>query len=509
MKERQINIFNLSFLDMLCCALGAMILIFILETRILTTKTRTAVAEYQKKAEELAEAEENVRYAVDRYRAKAREAGEAQKMADESREIAVKARDEAKRSREAAIEDRNRADRLREEAEARQRALDEMRLKAIESQKQSEKEANVVRGRIAELELGLQQEREKCAALAESNKSRQKQIEGLESDNESLRKTVKQFRSQDQSLKELINSYDNLRRDYEELNKKYERLVQSANAAESENKKLRQGSKSRQEEEQKIQEEMSRLRREYEDMVRARDELSSRLQRAQTELRRRESEIPDRESEIEKLEAEIRAQRDTITGLQKDLQKEDDKSLFGIKLKYRRIVFLFDRSGSITSNNWKQVIVDTCREILINCEVDEFAIIAFSTDMLLYPPKKGTMLAGGRENKDRAIAWLNSEMPFGGSTRMDLAFRSAYEDYGRLDAIFLLTDGLPSAPTHTPEYLQQEIIKYIKLRAQEKGSPKIITIAIGYPPARAEQYRDIYNYLHQICELSGGQYLGR
>ena len=84
-----------------------------------------------------------------------------------------------------------------------------------------------------------------------------------------------------------------------------------------------------------------------------------------------------------------------------------------------------------------------------------------------------------------------------------------YENYGEIDAIFLLTDGLPAARDRTTESLQKEIVKYIQKKVSDKITTKIITIAIGYPPTSSQEYIDIYKYLHQISDLTGGQYLGR
>jgi hypothetical protein len=251
------------------------------------------------------------------------------------------------------------------------------------------------------------------------------------------------------------------------------------------------------------------LQDQYREVTEENKSLAARLRQKEDDLTRREKEISAKERELQNRETEAESRDKKIATLERDLAKKEDRSLFGIRLNYQRILFLFDRSGSIVQNNWKEVIVGTCREILQNCDVEEFAIVAFSSEMLFYPPSRGLMYAGSTENKQKAIQWLDRDLLFGGSTHIHEALKIAYEEYGKLDAIFLVTDGLPSAQNRTPESIQREIIRYIEAQVRKKVETRVITIAIGYPPADAQQYADIYKYLHEISNLTKGQYLGR
>jgi hypothetical protein len=154
------------------------------------------------------------------------------------------------------------------------------------------------------------------------------------------------------------------------------------------------------------------------------------------------------------------------------------------------------------------VVIDTCKQILEHCEVDEFAIIAFSSDTLYFPHKRGLTTSGTPENKKAATDWLDTKVRFGGNTHLHEALALAYEEYSPLDAIFILTDGLPTAKGHTSRELQRKILAYLTKKKSEKDQPKIITIAIGFPPD-ANEYAEIYRFLHKICEMTDGQYLGR
>ena len=51
-KQREISVFSISFIDVFCCALGAMILIFVINSQHLNNTVKSSVEKYRQKAAE-------------------------------------------------------------------------------------------------------------------------------------------------------------------------------------------------------------------------------------------------------------------------------------------------------------------------------------------------------------------------------------------------------------------------------------------------------------------------
>lgn len=487
-KEREINIFSISFIDVFCCALGAMILIFVLNSSMLSNIIKDAVQKYRQKTEE---------------------AKKERALAVKSRNAARISRDEAIKAKAQALQSRNDAEKAEQEAlESKKLAIiardeaQKSRIAAMEAERKSKKTTQ-------RLNTTLEKAKQMYIAQREANKILKKRNKDLEDINQTLRDLIKSNKMQDKKLRVILTKYKKLQKNYAILRKNKNALKEKIIILNSDKTKLTEEQKLLEKWYKEAKRKNTLLRGRYEKLINRNNNLSSRLGSKSNQLRSRERIIAQKEREIRNREIEITIKEKQIIRLRKLLEKKADKSLFGIKLKYQRIVFLFDRSGSIIQNNWKSVIINTCKEILSQCEVDEFAIIAFSSRMAFFPQRRGVMAAGGKRNNTRAINWLKNSVRFGGSTHLHQALEIAYEEYGNLDAIFLITDGLPSAVGRSSTSLQKQIIRYIKAKVRKNITTKIITIAIGYPPANAKEYADIYKYLHQISELTGGQYLGR
>ena len=486
-NDRQINIFNISFLDLFCCALGAMILIFVLNSKFLTGTIKDVVAKYKKKAEEAKLEKIEAR----KERAKARKARE---LAYKKRNIAIDARDRAEKAEQIAIEN------YRLAQIAKKEALKQKKLAQSAIQKAQEAKAKIIQSLQHEIILRNQLEIAK-KQLEEKNSS-------LQNINKNIRELLNKSKKQDEKIKNILTNYASLEEKYKQLQKINLQLTKKVQIYDNKKQQLSNDNQKLEDWYKNAREKIDNLNSQYQKILLKNKALNKRFLEKTRELKKIEKELQKKELEIHQQELIALKKERKVEKLKKIIQQKGDKSLFGIKLGYHRILFLFDRSGSIIQNNWKNVIINTCKEILQHCEIEEFAIIAFSSDMLFFPPK-GIMLGGGAANKEKAINWLNHKVYFGGTTHLHEALKIAYEHYDNLDAIFLLTDGLPSARNRSSESLQQEIITYIKEKKQQNNLTKIITIAIGYPPADAKEYANIYKYLHKISKITNGQYIGR
>ena len=486
-SEREINIFSISFLDVFCCALGAMILIFVLNSQTLTNYLKDSIRKYKEKAREAQR--EHQRAIVQRNAAQLarNRAGEAEKLAVVARNLAEKAQKNAEKNQKLA--------RLASEDAERHKKLAQ----------QATRNAEVAREKALS---ALERANDMSQQLSRANQQLQEKNSRLEKINATLRQMIQESKSQDQKIKAMLERYVALQKNYQQLQEKKQELQQAISSLNHDKERLERERANLENWYKQAQEKIASLSRQYEGAVEQNDTLSDVLKKKQDALAAREREIYSKEKQIRAREQDIKAKERQINALHKLLEKKSDKSLFGIKLTYQRIMFLVDRSGSIIQNSWKQVVLDTCKEILQHCEVDEFAIIAFSSDMAFFPPRRGLTASGSQEQKEKAMHWLSSDVRFGGATHLHEALALAYEEYGSLDAIFILTDGLPSARGRSSRSLQRQIIKYIEAQTRKKVKTKIIAIAIGYPP-NTNEYSAIYKYLHQISRLTGGQYLGR
>ncbi|WP_372368439.1 VWA domain-containing protein [Candidatus Uabimicrobium sp. HlEnr_7] len=478
-KQREISVFSISFIDVFCCALGAMILIFVINSQHLNNTVKSS---------------------VEKYRQKAAEAKQERNLARKSREEAQKARDLANQTRdiaESAEKDALRSKYLAEKASKEALEKAHAAQQAIQQAKTAQNQAQVATQKLRKTQI-----RSEIV-----NQDLQKKNQLLKEKNQALEAITQQKEISNKELQNLMAQYKKLQQLYDVSQKARKELRENATEVASQNKSLQERVSDSRQQKQIAQQQLDEINSASQKIADQNKTLISRLESKEQQLKDIEAQIKQREQEIEQKE-------DAIETLEETLKKKGDKSLFGIKLKYKRIVFLLDKSGSIISNHWKKVIIDTCEEVLQHCEVDEFAVVAFSSNMKFYPKSKGLMAAGDEQNKNNAVHWLKRKLRFGGSTYVHEALRIAYEDYGNLDAIFLLTDGLPYAPKQSSSDLQKQILDYIRKKQGSGSKTRIITIAIGYPPTEdgkkeKTQYADIYKYLHTLSELTNGQYVGR
>lgn len=493
--ERQINIFSVSFLDVFCCALGAMILIFILNSQMLSNTIKDSVAKYRSKAEE---------------------AAQEKAKALQERNIALQAKEESRKDRDRALKAKNLAEKAEKEA-LRSAELAKEAQQIAEEQKelahQAEQEAQVAKEKM---ELALAESLAAQEAMKKAQDNMQQKNNELEKSNENLQQLLQTNKNLDDSIKKLVQNNESLQSTYNQAIQEKENLDQQIIALqkekielENQQKQLLSQQKQLLSQQKQLKSQNQKLNEDKQNALNRNSELEQRLASKEIDVQSWEQQIQSKEQSLWNREQELQNKENRIKALEEMLAKKEDKSLFGVQLHYNRIIFLVDKSGSIIQNKWKNVLIDTCQEILLNCEVDEFAIIAFSSSLKFYPSRRGLLSSGSIENKNKALQWLNHDITFSGATHLHEAIKVAYEEYGTLDAIFILTDGRPETAVRSPESLQKEILEYVQKKVNNNIKTKIIAISIGYPPASYKEYQAIYDYLHKISNLTNGQYMGR
>jgi chemotaxis protein histidine kinase CheA len=464
-EPRELVMFNLSFLDVICCALGALILLFVITSQHLNKTVSQAVERYEEEAKK-------VSFAVQKYREEATRANSAADTAERMELRMREARQQAEIQELAALESRKLAETNMQQA--------------LASSIRAEKLEKIAQEENAQLKQTLKE-------LEETTQKRQlavQEINALRQQLETLQKALGEQSSEQGKLSaELTKSEEQLQSLLEKTGDEQTKLIQELRVLRDSNGKK--------------DAELEEIRKEKRLLAQQLEELTKDLSRSSEKVETVKSMEADREQQLHLAQRKIQK-------LEEQLKVLGKKSIFGIEPRYSRVVFLVDRSGSIVHSKIKPVIIDTFSQVLSHCEIDEFALIAFSSNMYFYPIRQGTMLDGRDEHKKEVAQWYENQS-FTGQTNIRQAIKHAYEDYGNLDAIFILTDGLPREGNKeaTPGIIE-DIKRYVKAKVQEQKTQavktRIITISIGVPP---DEHKEVYEFLHSLSELTEGQYLGR
>ncbi len=192
-------------------------------------------------------------------------------------------------------------------------------------------------------------------------------------------------------------------------------------------------------------------------------------------------------------------------------------SLFGLPLKANYAVFIIDVSGSML---WQTTnLYNTIASLLMSCEVDQFRLLFFDSDIYhsgSYWPY--TWLSGTTNNKEIALNLANENIqnlvytePMG--TNTNDAILTAL-NYGETKVIYLLTDGFPTVGQTNVNTILSSVRK-----ANRRGVI-INSIMVGLPGSTIDangnvvfdpnaQPKALYDFLHDLAEDNGGVYIGR
>jgi predicted nucleic acid-binding Zn-ribbon protein len=423
------SVFSLSMVDVLCCALGCVILLWLLgakQTEDETSQLRDqALADREQSAKMLASAQDasakldqRLRgLLIDRDRAVALEARLAMRIADLERTrdlLGAHLSDEKTRAGD--LEKRlktslARAQKLETEVMAGSASLDSER-KKLDSER---KKAGALDKKLAAAESALKATR-------------------ADLDSEKNRSTVAQ-----RQLSDLNREIDARKRELSALN----RTLSDAEAA---RKKL-EGTLAVRDKELEATRRESAVRDKA--LEATKREAKERLDASAARERSLEEQLRDRAAAID---GATRAY-ETLKVEAASLRSTKDGRFAGINLTGRRVVFLVDMSGSMemvdektpAPEKWKEVCTTVGRLMRSLSHLEKYQVICFSTK-LLYPL--------GDEGKWRdhdplkspqqVVKALGAVKPKAG-TNMYLALEAAFKYRAdKLDTVYLLSDGLPN-----------------------------------------------------------------
>jgi predicted nucleic acid-binding Zn-ribbon protein len=466
-RHRVPSIFNLSMVDVLCCALGCVILLWLLNMR-----------DARQRAEDAGRTGRDLAAAVkdrDDLRLRVTEAGA--QMADlggQYRTLQGQLADTGRQLEDARRQLATTADRLTK----------------------TQGERDTARTRAADLEKQLAAAGERVAALTADLRERGRQVEGLAGKLEDAEARMSK-------LQALAQQLPGLRADVKTYRDKL-----TAEAA------LSKG----------LEKEMDERRRELARLTQEVKELRAARQTLEEGLAAHGKELGEARSVIEALQTDRKALRTEADRLRASV----DNRFAGVTLTGRRVLFLVDMSGSMelvdentpAPAKW-QAVRETLAKVLRSMpDVEQFQVIVFANGPTHLLGNDGRWLPyDPKTSADRVSKALGAIKPEGGTNMyaaMDAAFR--YRALG-LDTIYLLSDGLPNlGEPLRPEQLRTmsetekgEVLgKYIRraLKASwnrpVEGQPRVRINAIGF----FYESPDVGAFLWALARENDGSFVG-
>ncbi len=169
---------------------------------------------------------------------------------------------------------------------------------------------------------------------------------------------------------------------------------------------------------------------------------------------------------------------------------------YGIDLVAGRMLFIIDRSGSMREPAYHETRLESAKRELIRALNEltpetEFAIMLFDTEVESW---RSELLAATEENKLKAIAFVK-RITWGDRTNTHGVLSEALQFDDQLEAVFLLTDGRPTAGNIlVPQGIISDIVGRNRMRHL-----KINTIGIGVNAVTSD-------FLKTLANETGGEY---
>jgi hypothetical protein len=388
------SVFSLSMVDMLCCALGCVIMVWLLNAKVSEDEAEESRAE------------------TDQLRQ------QAQADRAESQRLLTSAKNEHDRAT-------SRVRQLLSDTEKSSALLTELRLQLADREKSLAED----RERLAKMKKSLDEANLRVTKLedklAEEKKSSssalialQGQLSGEKKSRSDLEKTVALKESEIAALNKLIVEAKLLRERLEKLMADKDKTLNSA---------LTKSKEETAAERARVKEKETTLAETLALLERLRKEQSVSLEQLKERLARTEK---DREF----------------------LKTSLESRFAGITLKSRRAIFLIDASGSMemldsgtqAPDKWREVRNTVAKLLRSLPELEQFQLISFGEEVAYPLGGQGTWLTNDAKSPEQALSALAKVKPEGG-TNMYAALKAAfaYRSSG-LDTVYLLSDGLPN-----------------------------------------------------------------
>ena len=167
-------------------------------------------------------------------------------------------------------------------------------------------------------------------------------------------------------------------------------------------------------------------------------------------------------------------------------------TFYGLQIVSERVCFIMDVSGSMEEQSGGQTRIAAAKDQLLSAlerypDQALFNVIFFASDAFAWSDELVKM---GKKAREEALEYVTRQKPGGGTAVFD-ALELAFDDR-RIDTIYLLTDGDPSAGRITdPGRIREEVRRWNETRHVE-----IHGIAVGKESP----------LLRNLADDSGGEY---
>ncbi len=169
---------------------------------------------------------------------------------------------------------------------------------------------------------------------------------------------------------------------------------------------------------------------------------------------------------------------------------------YGIDLDAGRLLFIIDRSGSMREPAYHETRLQSAKRELIGAlekltPETEFAIMLFDTEVQSW---RNELLPATEENRRKAIQFVK-QITWGNRTNTHGVLSEALQFDDQLEAVFMLTDGHPTAGAILqPKAIIRDIVGRNRMRHL-----KFNTIGIGVNPTTSD-------FLKTLANETGGEY---
>ncbi len=164
---------------------------------------------------------------------------------------------------------------------------------------------------------------------------------------------------------------------------------------------------------------------------------------------------------------------------------------FANRIEGGRIVFMLDSSGSMDGDRWEKMVRNMSDVIGRMDSSTEFNVILFGSTAT---PFEADLVLANEEGKRRAVSWLNSLYPSGGTNLLSAIETASSMEKARVYAI--LSDGYPSSDVRD---IHRAIIEN---RKRNQSDIKVYTVSY-YASDRGQ------DFLKDLAERFGGGFVRR
>jgi len=254
----------------------------------------------------------------------------------------------------------------------------------------------------------------------------------------------------------------------------------------------------------------------YADLQVKLDKSERMLQLEKTALDKNQREIKSLEENANSLKAKV-----------SQLRSEVDNRFAGIELVGEKVLFLIDASGSMemldektdAPNKWHEVKATLIKILQSLPQLTKFQVIAFSDKTIFPLGAEGEWFDYSPESIALVKAGLDKVKPLGG-TNMSMAFEAAFRMRSKgLDTIYLFSDGLPNLGDGLPLGVGRELkdleksdylSKYVRNTMKTRWNPpqvefpkvKINTVGFFY------ESPDVGAFLWALARENNGNFVG-